>query len=165
MTCNEVRELIPAFVSLELAPEVERSVREHLAICADCRAALEAVEPACGWALRLAAETDDDAEPFVAAVMGGLRQRRAERRLAGTRWRWLAAAAAVVVAFLAGTQVRRGGEPAATASLSPTATAAVRPAEGTFVEVEGKGVRLYQIGDPASREIAVAVIVDPTLEL
>ena len=165
MTCEEVRELIPAFVSLELAPEVERPVREHLAVCADCRAAIEAAEPVCGLALRLASDAEDDAEGFVAAVMGGLRQRRAERRLAGTRWRWLASAAAVVVAFLAGTQVRRGGEQATTASLSPTVTPAVRPAEGTFVEVEGKGVRLYQIGDPASREIAVAVIVDPTLEL
>jgi len=165
MTCEEVRELIPAFVSLEMTPEIERPVREHLAACAACRAAIGDVEPACGLALRLASSTDDDAEAFVAAVMGGLRQRRAERRLTGRRWRWLAAAAAVVVAFLAGTQVRRGGEPTTTASLSPTVTPAVRPAEGTFVEVEGKGVRLYQIGDPASREIAVAVIVDPTLEL
>jgi predicted anti-sigma-YlaC factor YlaD len=165
MTCEEVRVLIPAFVALELAPELERHVREHLATCALCRAAVEEVEPACGLALRLPAGADDDAETFVAAVMGGLRQRRAERHLGGSRWRWFAAAAAVVVAFLAGTQVRRGDEPVATAVLSPTAAPAIRPAEGSFVEVEGKGVRLYQITDPTDPGVAVAVVVDPALEL
>jgi predicted anti-sigma-YlaC factor YlaD len=164
-TCEEVRALIPAFVALELAPEIERSVRRHLATCVPCRTAVEQVEPACGLALRLPAEEGDDAETFVAAVIGGLHQRRAERRLGGGRWRWFAAAAAVVVAFLAGTQVRRGGEPAATVALSPTAAPAVRPAEGSFVEVEGTGVRLYQITDPTNPQVAVAVVVDPALEL
>jgi predicted anti-sigma-YlaC factor YlaD len=164
-TCEEVRVLIPAFVALELAPEIERHVREHLATCAACREAVGDVEPVCGLALRRPAGRGDDAEAVVAAVMGGLHQRRAERRLGGGRWRWLAAAAAVVVAFLAGTQVRRGGEPAATAALTPTAAPAVRPAEGSFVEVEGKGVRLYQITDPSDPGVAVAVVVDPALEL
>ncbi len=165
MTCEEVRELIPAFVALELEPEAERLTREHLTACAACRAAIEELEPAYALALRLPADAEGDAEAFVAAVMGGLRQRRVERRLRGGRWRWLAAAAAVVIAFLAGTQVRRGSEPAATAALSPTAAPAVRPAEGTFVEVEGKGIRLYQITDPADPGVAVAVVVDPALEL
>jgi predicted anti-sigma-YlaC factor YlaD len=165
MTCDEVRELIPALVALELEPETERRAREHLAGCAGCRAEVAAADPVCGLALRLPAGADDDAESFVTAVMAGVHQRRAERRLGGGRWRWLAAAAAVVVAFLAGTQVRRGSEPAATAALSPTAAPAVRPAEGTFIEVEGKGIRLYQITDPADPGVAVAVVVDPALEL
>jgi len=164
MTCEHARELIPAFVGLELAPADERAVREHLAACGGCRAALEEAEPATALALRVPAP-GDDGEAFVAAVMGGLRQRRVERRLGGRSWRWLAAAAAVVAAFFAGTRVPRGGEPAATAALSPTAAPAIRPAEGTFIEVEGKGVRLYQLGDPAARDVAVAVVVDPTLEL
>jgi predicted anti-sigma-YlaC factor YlaD len=165
MNCDELRELIPAFLALELNPEAERRAREHLGGCAACRGAVAAADPVCGLALRLPAGADDDAESFVAAVMGGVHQRRAERRLGGGRWRWLAAAAAVVVAFLAGTQVRRGSEPAATAALAPTAALAVRPAETSYVEVEGRDVRLYQITDPADPGVAVAVVVDPALEL
>ncbi len=165
MTCDELRELIPALVALELSPEAERRAREHLAACAACREAVGEVDPVCGLALRLPAGAADDAESFVTAVMAGVHQRRAERRLGGGRWRWLAAAAAVVVAFVAGTQVRRGGEPAATAALAPTAAPAVRPAETSYIEVEGKGVRLYQISDPATPGVALAVVVDPALEL
>jgi predicted anti-sigma-YlaC factor YlaD len=165
MTCDEVRELIPALVALELEPETERRAREHLAGCAGCRAEVAAADPVCGLALRLPAGADDDAESFVTAVMAGVHQRRAERRLGGGRWRWLAAAAALAVAFLAGTQVRRGSEPAATAALAPTVAPAVRPAESSYVEVEGQGVRLYQITDPAEPGVAVTVVVDPALEL
>lgn len=164
MTCDYMRELIPGLIGLALAPGDEKSVREHLAACANCRSVLEQHEPATALAVGLAAGPAVD-EAFVAAVMGGLRARRVERRLGGGRWRWLAAAAAVVAAFFAGTRVPRGGEPAATAALSPTAALAVRPVEGAYVEVEGKGVRLYQINDPAGRDVAVAVVVDPALEL
>ncbi|MBP1620970.1 MAG: putative zinc-finger [Acidobacteria bacterium] len=164
MTCEHARELIPAFVGLELASADELAFREHLVACAGCRAALEEVEPATALALRLPGPTDDG-DAFVAAVMGGLRQRRVERRLGGRSWRWLAAAAAVAAAFFAGTRVPRGGEPVTSAAVPSTAAPAIRPAEGAFIEVEGKGVRLYQIGDPTAGDVAVAVVVDPTLEL
>ena len=36
MTCNEVRELIPAYLAGNVSPEEKRSVEEHSDICTDC---------------------------------------------------------------------------------------------------------------------------------
>lgn len=163
--CREVRGLLPQLVELSLAPEVERGVREHLATCADCRAALESEEPILGFALRLAETPGPADEEFVASVLGGVHQRRGERRVHHGPRRWLAAAA-VVVAVLGGSLFLRSR----LAPEAPARVAAVRAerptaSEVALVEVEGEGVRLYQLSPAGSPEVQVALVIDPRLEL
>ncbi len=169
--CLEVRRLLPRFVALELAPDVEREIRDHLGACAACRAAASEREPSLALAWAVAAEPGPvEDERFVDEVLAQIHQRRLERRLGGKRSRILAVAAAVVVALLGGaTAVRHLARPGATPSV--TVAAAPRPApaanDPAFIEVEGADVRLYQVASGAqSRDaIQVAFIVDPHLEL
>ena len=158
-------------MALELAPDAEREIRDHLSGCSACRDAASEREPALAlaWAATVEPAPGED-ERFVAEVLAQIHQRRLERRLGGRRARVLAVAAAVVVALLGGTTVvRQLAKPAA----SPTVAVAAPPrsipsaGEPAFIEVEGADVRLYQLA-PASQSrdaIQVAFIVDPHLEL
>jgi predicted anti-sigma-YlaC factor YlaD len=171
MSCLETRRLAPRFVALELAPESEREVREHLAGCATCREAVIGRDPALAFAWTVAAEpVPADDERFVGEVMAQIHQRRLERSLIRSRARLLAAAA-VLVTFLGGALVVRqlfrsttGSVVQASAVTSPDRSAAPDPA---FVEVDGSGAWLYQVTPVSdSRDaIQVAFIVDPHLEL
>ena len=164
-SCLEVRRLAPRFIALELEPEAEREVREHLRSCAACREAMAEREPALRVAWAMAAEPSPEDDRFVGEVLAGVHQHALERRLAGRRSRLLGAAAAIAAVLLGGTVVvRELTRPA------PPAVAQVQrapAAEPAFVEVDGAGVRLYQLTPTSqSREaIQVAFIVDPHLEL
>jgi predicted anti-sigma-YlaC factor YlaD len=167
MSCLEVRRLTPRFLALELSPEAERELREHLRSCAGCRDAVAEREPALGLAWALAGETGPEDDRFVGEVLAGVHQRSLERRLSGRRSRLLAAAAALTAVLLGGTVVVRQlarPAPQAVASLPASRPPVVEPA---FVEVDQVGVRLYQLTPTSqSREaIQVAFIVDPHLEL
>ena len=163
--CQEVRDLLPRLIGLELAPETEREVREHLGRCQECRAALDGEEPVLGLALRLAEVRGPADEEFVASVLGGVRLHRGERRLHHRPRRWLAAAA-LVVAILGGTLFVRW-RLAVQGSAEVAAVRAGRPVvtEGALVEVEGDGVRLYQLSPAGNTDVQVALVVDPRLEL
>ncbi len=169
--CLEVRRMLPRFQGLELAPDVEREIRLHLEGCAECREAAAGREPALAVAWAAAAErAPEEDERFVAEVLGQIHQRRLEHRLGGKRSRVMAAAAAVAVALLGGTvAVRHFAKPAAAPTVTVAAAPRPRPAAGdpAFIEVEGAGVRLYQLAPAAqSRDaVQVAFIVDPHLEL
>jgi len=169
--CLEVRRMLPRLVALELSPDLEREIRAHLAGCPECRDAAVGREPALAVAWAVAAEpASGEDERFVGEVMGQIHQRRLERRIRGRRPRLLAAAAAMVVALLGGTAVLRHlSRPAAAPELAAAAATGARPATGetAFIEVDGAGVRLYQLA-PASHSrdaVQVAFIVDPHLEL
>ncbi|MGD1147093.1 MAG: zf-HC2 domain-containing protein [Thermoanaerobaculaceae bacterium] len=171
-SCLEVRRLAPRFVALELSPGDEREFREHLAGCAACREAVAASEPTLALAWRIAAEAGPaEDERFVSEVLGQIHQRQLEHRLRGRRsWVVAAAAAAVLVAVLGGTAVvRQLSGPPATSAVATVAATRPGPAatEPAFIEVEGAGVRLYQLAQASqSRDaIQVAFIVDPHLEL
>lgn len=56
MSCLEARRLAPRFVALELAPELERELRGHLAGCAACREAVIGRDPALAFAWTVATE-------------------------------------------------------------------------------------------------------------
>ncbi|MFI5142809.1 MAG: zf-HC2 domain-containing protein [Thermoanaerobaculales bacterium] len=173
MNCAEVRRLAGRFLALELERGAEGEVRDHLRQCGSCREMVAAQEPAQAvvWLAESAPDVEDD--HFVGEVMAGIHQRRLGQRL-GTRRRYLAVAAALLVAVLAGTMtVRR--------LLTPTVPAMARlaPAAGTplvsepapraraFVEIDKAGVRLYQLtpASDARGAIQVAFIVDPHVEL
>jgi hypothetical protein len=166
-SCLEVRRLTPRFLALDLPPETEREVREHLRSCELCRAAAVDLEPAMGLAWALAAGPGPEDDRFVGEVLAGVHQRSLERRLSRRRSRVLAAAAAAAAVLIGGTAVvRHLGEPVprVVASSPAPRQPVVEPA---FVEVDEAGVRLYQLTPSStSREaIQVAFIVDPHLEL
>ncbi|HPC83210.1 MAG TPA: hypothetical protein P5234_07530 [Thermoanaerobaculaceae bacterium] len=163
--CSEVLALGERFVALELEPDLESKVRDHLAACSTCRAALVATEPALAVSLALAAVPPDEDERFVGEVLSGIRQRRLERQTRGRRRWWLgvAAAAAVAVAGSTATFLRLHG-----GATSPAVVAeSLEPTEPALVEVEGEGVRLYQLtaSSPGGGDVQVAFVVDPGLEL
>ena len=166
-SCLEVRRLIPRLLALELPPETEREVREHLRSCEECRDAVADREPTVrlAWALAEARGPEDDR--FVGEVMAGIHQRSLERRLARRRSRLLAAAAAAAVFLIGGTAVVRHlavPVPPVTAGAPASRSPVVEPA---FVEVNEVGVRVYQLTppSPSASGIQVAFIVDPRLEL
>jgi anti-sigma factor RsiW len=165
-TCLEIRRLTPRFLALELPPETEREVREHLRSCGPCRDAVAEIEPATSLAWTLAAAPGPEDDRFVGEVMAGIHQRSLERRLARRRSRLLAAAAAAAV-LLGGTAVVRHlavSGPPVVASAPASRAPVVEPA---FVEVNEAGVRVYQLtpASPSPKGIQVAFIVDPRLEL
>lgn len=169
--CEQVQKLQPAFLALELEPAREHEVRGHLASCRECRDAYIAAEPALLLSLVGAPRPVADEDQFVAAVLGGVHQARIARRLGARRVRfYLAAAAAVLLTIAAPLTYRLATAPATVAVaheadvVPATVATAVEPA---FVEVEGQGVRLYQMTAAAgsAHPVQVAFIVDPGLEL
>jgi predicted anti-sigma-YlaC factor YlaD len=165
--CLEIRRLVPRFLALELPPETEREVREHLRSCEPCRDVLADREPTMRLAWALAEDTGPQDDRFAGEVLAGVHQRSLERRLSRRRSRLLAAAAATVAIVVAGTTVvRHLGEPVprVVANAPAPGPPVIEPA---FVEVEGAGVRLYQLTptSPSPKGIQVAFIVDPRLEL
>jgi len=80
---------------------------------------------------------------------------------------WLAAAAAVLVVVGGGTLAVRLRVPATPTSVAERPGAEAAAVEPAFVQVEGEGVRLYQVHPttPEGRSLRVAFVVDPRLEL
>jgi hypothetical protein len=103
---------------------------------------------------------------FVSGVMAGIRQRRVERQVRSHRRWWVGMAAAVTLAVLGSTAtfLRLQGGPGTVPAVMAEGSALVEP---MFVEVEGEGVRLYQLTPPSqnAQDVQVAFIVDPRLEL
>ena len=166
-SCLEVRRLTPRFLALELPPEAEGELREHLRSCAACREAMAEREPALRVAWAMAAEPSPEDDRFVGEVLAGVHQRALERRLSGRRSRLLGAAATVAAVLLGGTVVVRELTRPAPPSVAQVSQRRPPAAEPAFVEVDGAGVRLYQL-TPTSQSpggIQVAFIVDPHLEL
>ena len=164
--CSEILALRERFIGLELVPEVEREVREHLGTCLECRQVFVAAEPSLAVSLALAVAPLAEDERFVTEVLSGIRQRRLERRTGGWRRWWVGVAAAAVLASVGSTAAclrLRGGYGA-----PPTAVAeSAQSVEPALVEVEGDGLRLYQLTARGSdgKEVQVAFVVDPGLEL
>jgi hypothetical protein len=170
MECRETSGLLGAYVALELERPRELDVRAHLEGCGDCRAALAAADPAAALALALGRVSVADDPEFVGGVLAGIHQRRVEGRLPHRRRGALAAAAALVVAVLGGWALLDSRVAAPPAAVAERVEAVLAPAALAFVEVEGEGVRFYELvansqGDSEQGAAKVAFIVDPHLEL
>jgi predicted anti-sigma-YlaC factor YlaD len=166
MTCTDVRERLAAFLALEMEAHDEASLREHLTTCPACRDAVTELEPSfcLVWPLAGTAGEEDDA--FAGEVLAGLHQRRMQSRLALRRPRLLAAAALLVAVLGGALVIRQGGwwaQPTAPAVEQVAAHASSGRSLG-FVDVEGAGVRVYNVAAVGS-SVGVAVIVKPGLEL
>jgi predicted anti-sigma-YlaC factor YlaD len=164
--CAEVVGRLEAFVGLDLQGDEETEVRDHLRACAACRDRYVAAEPTLVLSLPLAAVPAPEDDFFVSGVLAGIHQRRVERQVTSHgRW-WLGAAAAVLLAVMGSTvlylRVQGGG--ATTPSMIAEGSTSVELAS---VEVDGEGVRLYQLTVPSRdvRDVQVAFIVNPQLEL
>lgn len=164
--CAEVMGWLDAFVGLDLQGAEENEVRNHLRACATCRGRYVAAEPTLALSLSLAAAPAPEDDFFVSGVLAGIHQRRVERQVTSHgRW-WLGAAAAVLLAAMGSTALflRVQGGDATTPSMIAEVSTSVEPAS---VEVDGEGVRLYQLTVPSRdvRDVQVAFIVNPQLEL
>jgi len=166
MPCQEVRRLTERFVALELSRGDEVGVRVHLQQCRDCRELYLGREPALLFVLEPDAGETEDADAFVAGVMGGIRERRLERSLGPRRLHWIAAAAALAVAVLGGVGGMRlvGSRPELVAADAKPVLAEWAD-EPPSVVVEGEDVRLYQVSLAGEPGVQVAFVVDPGLEL
>ncbi len=165
IACREVRRLQPAFLELALEPSSESEVRRHLAGCRECRAALAAQDAAAALALQLG-EIEVAADGgFVGEVLAGVHQRQVERRLSHRRRRWTAAAAGLALTLLGGWALLRQSAPTTQAAAAAHPHSAAVRVEPAFVEVEGDGVRLYQLDTASQGAVQVAFVVDPRLEL
>ena len=102
MSCEDYRELLPAYLDDSLDEVRRAGFRAHLRSCAGCREFALAEDPALIFSLVDRIEPERErVEACVAAVTAGIRQERLRRRLRPSRRPWLAAAAAVLVAVTA----------------------------------------------------------------
>jgi len=100
MVCREVADRISPFLDDELDPVASREVARHLETCADCAAAFDR-QRQLSQSLKRDLEYHRAPDLLRARVMSGVRMAvlppRAAPRPARESWRWLSAAAAVVV--------------------------------------------------------------------
>jgi anti-sigma factor RsiW len=169
MRCEEILESIDGYLNDALDPADRASFRNHLQSCSSCRAAAARVDPS----LVFSALPDRDVdlrrvEDVTQAVLGQIRQQRLERRMNVGRRRWLAAAAAVVmaVAGVAGWRILAPVEEGAPNALVE-ASQNGEPNAPPRVEVvmPGNDVRVYQYADQRDEDTAVYFIVNPSMEL
>jgi len=159
MSCRVFRDWMAALAADQLADSYRGELREHLARCAACRAVLWQEEPALAMAFSLPQAGFED-EAFVGEVLTGIHQRRAARRLFRGRLSQLARfAAAVLLAALLVFAATRRFAPHGAAPEGSFASGASEP----FVEVEGEGVRVYQLA--TDQHLQVAFVVSPSVEL
>lgn len=164
--CAEVIGRLDAFVSLDLQGNEESEVRDHLRACPSCRDRYVAAEPTLALSLSLAAASAPEDDAFVSGVLAGIHQRRVERQMRGHRRWWLGAAAAVLLAVMGSTAVVLRLQSVDTGTPSVIAEGST-PVEPASVEVDGEGIRVYQLTVPGrdARDVQVAFIVNPQLEL
>ncbi|MFN3413224.1 MAG: zf-HC2 domain-containing protein [Thermoanaerobaculum sp.] len=162
MSCRTVRGWLPAYLADSLGEEERQEFRAHVRNCPGCRRWLWQQEATVALALALPARDTADGE-FVDEVLAGIHQRRVERALARKKrtWRRAAAAAAALLALgLAYERWPRSPQPQVVAQ-----PVQEKPAPEPFVEVEGEGVRVYQLASGGDARTQVALIVSPSVEL
>ncbi len=165
MDCRRFVELLEPYLDEGLEGAEREAWREHMRNCAPCRRAALEREPTLLLALASRAGAPDER---VAACVGAVRAlthgERLRRDLGRRRRAWLAAAAAAVLA-VAGVLGLRGpvpGEDPAPGAGSPEARVA-EPAPEVDVETRGGEVRVYRYA--VDGDMAVAFVVDPSMEL
>ncbi len=167
MECRRFEELLEAYLDERLEGADRAAWREHLGGCARCRRLALEREPV--LLLSLAPRTEASGER-VAACVGAVRAlthgQRLERTLGRRRRAWLTAAAAAVLVVAGGLGIRGlGQEDLRTAAAPPAVERAADSAPAPEVEVETRGgeVRVYRYA--VDGDMAVAFVVDPSMEL
>lgn len=167
MRCNDVSELIDAYLADALDEPRRTALRGHLRSCGCCREAAVRTDPSLLFVAAPTGEPDPGrVEDITRAVLMQVRQQRLQRRL-GHRRSWLAAAAAVVVSLIgiAGWRLLAPGDASEPAAVAAQVAEAPSPPPRIEVDMAGEGVRVYQYADQQDGDTAVTFIVNPQLEL
>src|SRR5215472_15268703 len=184
VSCREALAAIPVYETESLERGERQALREHLAVCGDCRAVAVHTDPGLLFATAISegnpdAETsDEDVARILTGVRAGIALRQAERKLAGEtprRRRGVAAAvAAAVIAFslLIPASNSHPGARRETANLAPARV----PARGPMVPVASPAAptvptskfpadaTIYDLS-PGAGEPRVVWIVDRSLDI
>jgi len=157
MKCAEFEERIAFYAGGDLAADQRPAVEEHLRVCSGCAALARELEEDRAW---LASRPPETAEADFAAV-----RREIRRKIERPRWiwKWIAAAAAVLLVCAVVVNVRRA--PVKERPLPPVAAqkevaaviAAPRPKEAVVRSRVRRPVRKVALGEPAPQvEIRIA---------
>lgn len=173
MNCRDFLNCMDGFLADRLEADEERDFRGHLRSCSSCREAAVTADPVLVLsAAPLKEPSDRQVEACVGAVAALIRQDRLQRRISRPKWRWMAAAAAVVVSTGAGVtwwanRPEAGGAGAALATNSVSAVSGRENPPPPHVEVEAPGndLRVYQYADAGDGNTTVVYIVNESLEL
>jgi anti-sigma factor RsiW len=168
MDCDRLLAALPRYLDDALDPAEREVVRRHLAECPSCRRRAVALEPSLALVAAPPIEAEaEEVERCVGAVISLIRQERLAGRLHRPRRRLFAAAAVLIVALAAGAVWQLGGGgPATTVPMGSTAMESpARPAPEVEVDMRGSGVRVYHLAIDDAPDTAVALVVNPALEL
>jgi len=168
MRCNDMTDLLEAYLADALDEPRRNAVRSHLRACERCREAAVHHDPSLLFVAASLGDPDPArVEDVTRAVVAQIRQQRLRRRLVH-RQPWLAAAAAVVLTLIvvAGWRLLApggGSEPAP--AVDAQVAEAPSPPPRIEVDMAGEGVRVYQYADQQDADTAVTFIVNPQMEL
>ena len=156
LPCYLVRELLPLYHDKVLGEQATADVKEHLDTCADCRAALDALDAGTGAEQALAAEQQQTEAAALRKVKSVLRKKQ-----------WVPAVAVAVVIFAALfvlSRVRYTLQ-AETRSLEPEEIRSVEVEQPVYVDIlledgcysDGVTWRTFEITDGGGSKKALAV--------
>ncbi len=173
MNCGDFLRRIDAFVADTMEGPEELDFRKHLRTCTACRQEAVARDPVFLLsAVPLREPTAEQVQSCVGAVTALIHQDRLQRQVRKPRWRWMAAAAAAVMAVGAGLAWWSGqpgfDEKDHLSSESGVSVASHReklPPPRVEVETPGSDLRVYQYADTDDGNTAVVYIVNTSLEL
>ncbi len=167
MHCDEFRSSLKGYLDDVLPADERGHWRLHLGDCRECREWAGARDPA----LLFAALSDPAVdlarvEACTLAVRAQVRQQRTQRRLTRRRAvRWLSVAAAAVVVMAAALLIRHDTVAPPAAEMPRAAVVAAEdPPPRLEVDMDGAGVRVYNFAVTDGNDLAVAFVVNPSLE-
>ena len=170
MDCRTFVESLDDYLGERLEGAERRAFREHLAGCAPCRSRAVDADPSLLLIPTHKPEVDARAvEACCEGVSLLIHQERLRKRLAGPRRRWLAAAAAVLVAVSAGVMWRLAPAPFEATAVGVNAQVEEEAGQAgppeVEVEMQGESLRVYQYADAGDENTAVYFVVNEGLEL
>lgn len=181
MSCENYRELLPAYLDDSLDEVRRTGLRAHLRACPECCDFAIELEPTLLFSLAdRPTPSSERIEVCVGAVVAGVRQEQLQRRLRPARRPWLAVAAAVVMAVAAGSMWWMGTsgpseDPAMQADANAVeiadpadvaeGPAAVEPPPRVEVDMAQGEVRVYQYAIEDDESTGAVFIVNPAMEL
>lgn len=156
LPCYLVRELLPLYHDKVLGEQAAADVKEHLDTCADCRAALDALDAGTGAEQALAAEQQQTEAAALRKVKSVLRKKQ-----------WVPAVAVTVAIFAALFMLSRVRYTlqAETRSLEPEEIQSVEAEQPVYVDIlledgcysDGATWRTFEITDGGGSKKALAV--------
>jgi anti-sigma factor RsiW len=180
--CERARAALPEYLAESLGEADRRALRDHLAVCAACRAEAAAADPTLLFAFANPPEVSSaEVASVVESVRAGIALRQAERRIAppapsppsrrGARAAAVAAVLLLTLAISSGPPRSAPTAPSAPAVKSVEAASAAQNAPGVSVVASPEGAPKASGGatvydwNPGAGEPRVVWIVDGSLDI